>query len=157
MFHHSSAFDYLRKKHFPGPEQIANFPHAFHQRAFNDFDRSVRLLSCFLSVLFDELSDSFDQRIAESFFDRAFTPAEIFCGCRRAGVRKSLCDLHQPFSCIGSSIQNGIFDRLLEVLRDLIINRQLSCVDNSHRQSSFDGVVEKDRMDGFSYGIVAAE
>ena len=50
-----------------------------------------------------------------------------------------------------------IFDRLLEVLRDLIINRQLSCVDNSHRQSSFDGVVEKDRMDGFSDGIVAAE
>ena len=157
MFHHSSAFDYLRKKHFPGPEQIAYFPHAFHQRAFNDFDRSACLLSCFLSILFDELGDSFDQRIAESFFDRAFTPAEILSGCRRAGVSIGLGDLHQPFSCIGSSIQNDVFDRTLEVLRDLIVNRQLSCVDNSHRQASFDGVVKKDRMDGFSDGIVAAE
>ena len=68
-----------------------------------------------------------------------------------------ITDLEQPFGCIWASVQYDILDAFTQICRNVVVYRQLAGVDDAHRESGFDGVIEEYRMYRFSYAVVAAE
>ena len=72
------ALDDLWKKHLAGAEKIADNAHGAHERSFNDLQRLLVLLACFLDILVDVIDDSFDQRVFQTFFHRSFAPFIFF-------------------------------------------------------------------------------
>ena len=52
---------------------------------------------------------------------------------------------------------DDVLDRIAQFRRYVLVNRQLTGVDDAHVHAVADGVIEKDRVDGFPHGIVAAK
>ena len=159
--HHARALDYLGEEHLAGTEQVAHLVHAVHQWPFDDLDRSRGGQPRFLGVLDDVPVDAVDQRVAKPFFHGRLPPlvlARLGVGipfASRAGV--ALGDREQLLGSVVAPIQHGILHRLLEVGRDVLVDRQLAGVDDSHGETRCDRVVEEHRVDGFAHSVIAPE
>ena len=66
FLHHAGAFDDLRQKHLPRPEQVADLAHAVHERPFNDVQRAVGRQPRFFGIRFDVGVHAVDQRALEA-------------------------------------------------------------------------------------------
>ena len=63
----------------------------------------------------------------------------------------------QAFRGIGTPVEDHVLDAVQQVLGDVLVQRQLSGVDDTHVHARLDGVIQKDRMDRLAHGVVAAE
>ena len=77
LLHHARGFDHLRQKHASGAEQIADYVHAVHERAFDDVQRALGFAARLLDVAFDEIGDAVHERVGQPLFDRPLAPGEI--------------------------------------------------------------------------------
>ena len=58
---------------------------------------------------------------------------------------------------VGTSVQEDVLDQPEELLRDLLVDRELACIHDSHVHPGGDGVVEKGRVHRLADGGVPAE
>ena len=54
-------------------------------------------------------------------------------------------------------VQDDIFDSSAQLGFDLVIDAELTGIDDAHGHAGLDGVIQKDRVNGFAHRIVAAE
>ena len=74
LLHDAGGFHHLRQEHFALAEQIADHVHAVHQRPFDHFNRTGCLLTRFLGILLNELSNAFYQRVFQTLSHIPGTP-----------------------------------------------------------------------------------
>ena len=159
LLHHAGGFHHLRQEHFALAEQIANDVHAVHQRSFNNFDRTRSLLARFLGIQLNKLGNAFHQRVFEALFHVPGAPL------RHLGIRRVvgftaaifLCQLQQSFGAIVTTVEDHIFNSIAQLGGQVVVNSQLSGVDDPHVHAVANGVVEEYRVNGFTYRVVATE
>ena len=156
FFHHARGLDDLRQKHFARAEQIADDVHAGHERAFDDLQRLREFLPRFLNVRVNEINNALHERVREAFLDRAFAPF-VLDDFGLALLFHRLGELDEPLGGVGFAIEENIFDQLQKFLRDFLIDREHSGVDDAHVEAGFDGVIQERAVHGLAHGVVAAE
>ena len=75
LLHDSGTLHHLRQEHFAHPEEIADNPHAVHERALNDQQGTPQLHAGLLGILVDVVNDPLDQGVLKTFLDGAGTPS----------------------------------------------------------------------------------
>ena len=162
LLHHPGGLHHLRQEHFPGAEQVADHVHAVHQRAFDDVQRALGGGPRLLGVGLDPVGDAIDQGVGDARAHRAFAPGQVRAlglGLAALVLRRQL---DQAFG-IGqagvalSPIEDHILDRLAQLGRDVVIDRQLAGVDDAHVHAGGDGVKQEHRVDRPAHGLIAAE
>ena len=157
LLHHARALHHLRQEHLAGAEEIADDVHPVHQRPFDDGERARIGRARFLDVGVEMIDDPLHERMREALLDgsaarRRFLLFDLLrLSLYRVGVRE------QALGRIGAVIEQHVFDEREQVLWNLLVNCQLSRVDNAHRQSRFDGVIQKRGVHGLANGLVSAE
>ena len=63
----------------------------------------------------------------------------------------------EPFGGVGSAVEKHIFEELQKILRNLLIDSELSGIDDAHVEAGLDRVYRESRMHGLADGIVSAE
>ena len=154
--HRARAFDDLRQEHLARPEQIADDLHAVHQRAFDDVERPRIFLPRLLDVGFDEIEETVHERMRQPRLDRAGAPGAILFFLFRAALDRRR-KLDQPFRRIRTSVEDDVFDVLEQILRDVLVDGELSRVDDAHVEARVDRVIQERRMDCLADDVVAAE
>ena len=158
LFHNASRLDHLGQKHFASAKQVAHHVHAVHQRAFDHLDRTGRLGSGFLGILFDVCGDPFHQRMLDTLVDRPTAPLEIlFLGGAAAVALVLIGDLQQSLGAVAAAIEHDVFDGFTQLGGQVIIDCELTRVDDAHGEACTNGVVEEHRMDRFANRVVTPE
>ena len=158
FLHDPRALHHLREEHLSGAEEVADDVHAVHQRSFDDGQRARIFRARLLDVFVDVIDDAFDQGVGEALFDRGVPPGlfdDSRSGCRYTLDRIGVAE--QPLGGVGAAVEQHVLDQLEQVLRDLLVNRELPGIDDAHGQPRADGVVEKRRVHRLAHGFVAAE
>ncbi len=156
LLHHARALDHLRQEHLAGAEEIADDVHPRHQRAFDHLDGARELLSRLLGVLDDVRGDSTHQRMREPLFDRPGAPRQVL-GDLLALRLERLRERDQPLRRVGTPIEHDVLDALAQLGGNLVVDAELAGVDDAHRHSRADRVIEEHRVDRLAHGLVAAE
>ncbi len=120
-------------------------------------NRALRALATGFGIFEDMAGDAFDQCMLDAFLDQPLAPGQVFFLGLSAFTLEALGDFEQPVGAVGPAVQHNILDQFFQLGLNLVINNQLSGVYNPHIEAGFDGVVQEDRMNGFSHRIVAAE
>ncbi len=63
----------------------------------------------------------------------------------------------QPLGRVRPPVQEHVLDQLQQILRDLLVNRELPRVHDAHVQPRADGVVQERRVHRLAHRVVAAE
>ena len=161
FFHHTGAFHHLRQEHFPFAEEVTDDFHAVHERAFDDREWLAVFVQSLLGVGIDVIHDAFDERMLQALLHGEFAPGRVLHGCRtRAASFRGFeilgkCD--EPLSGISAAVQENILDEFEEILRDVFVDAELTCIHDAHVQAGLDCVVEKGRVHGLADRIVATE
>ena len=156
-FHHPGRLHHLRQEHLAGAEEVADHVHAGHQRAFDDVQRTARLLPCQFGVFFDEAVDAVHQGVADAPVHRPVAPGQVL-GAHFALLRLVLFRLgQQAFGAVAAAIEHHVFDRLAQGRVQVVVQGQGAGVDDAHVHAGTDGVVQEHAVDGFAYGVVAPE
>ncbi len=74
LLHDAGGFDDLREEHLAGSEEVADYAHAVHERAFDDEERAAELDAGFFGVDLDVGVDALHERVGETLFDGAVAP-----------------------------------------------------------------------------------
>ena len=159
LLHHAGGFHHLRQEHFALAKQIANHVHPVHQRPFNHLDRTRGLLASFFSILLNKFGNAFHQRIFEALFH---VPTAPF---RHLGIGSVisfataifLSQLQQTLGAIVTTVEDHIFNRIAQLGGQVVVNRQLSGVDDPHVHAVANGVVKEYRVNGFTNRVVTTE
>ena len=61
LFHGASGLHHLRQEHLALAKQLSDGVHAFHQRSLDDIHRTGIFLQSFFQVVFQVVTNSFDQ------------------------------------------------------------------------------------------------
>src|SRR5690625_1008973 len=101
--------------------------------------------------------DPLDERVLQAFVDREFAPLFGFPGYCGTISPIAVGNREQVLRCLWRPVQNDVFDRIAELGWQVGIHRQLSGVDNAHREAGANGVIEKYAVDGFPHRVVAAK
>ena len=158
LFHHPGGFHHLGQEHLALAKQVTHDIHPVHQRAFNDMQGPVDLLTGFLCILDNPGIDAVHEGMGQAFIDRLIPPAEIRCRfCGLALVAIALSRLEQALCRVCPAIEDDILDQLAQPRLDLVINVQLPRIDDAHIHAGLDGVVEKHRVHGPAHRLIAAE
>ena len=159
LLHHAGGFHHLRQEHFALAEQIANDVHAVHQRSFNNLDRARGLLASFFGIQLNKLGYAFHQRVFEALFHVPTAPL------RHLGIRRVvgftaailLSKLQQSFGAIVTAVEDHVLNCIAQLSGQVVVNCQLSGVDDPHVHTVANGVVEEYCVNGFTYWVVATE
>ncbi len=159
LLHDASGFDHLRQEHFALAEQIPDHVHAVHQWPFDHFNRACGLLACLFGILFDKLGDAFHQRILKTLIHVPGAPLGLLDVGTVVGFAAAVffSQLQHALGGVVAAVQNHVFNRVAQFGRQVVINRQLPGVDDTHIHAVTDGVVEKYRVDRFTHRVVTAE
>src|ERR1043165_1965749 len=155
-FHDVGSLDNLRQEHLAGAEQVADDVHAVHERAFDDLQRPGILLPGFLDVRVDVVGDAVDERVLEAFLDGASSPF-VGLDLDLSFLLDPFRELEQSLSRVRPAIEHDILDVLQQVFRNFLVNLQLPRVDDPHVEPGLDRVIEKDGVDRFAHGVIAAK
>ena len=156
LLHHARALHDLRQEHLARAEEIADDVHAVHQRTLDHVDRPRVLLPGFLGVLDDVGRDAAHQRVREPLLDRARAPREILGHLPPLRLER-LGERDQALGRVRPPVEHDVLDPLAQLRRNLVVDAELAGVDDAHRHSRPDRVVEEHRVDRFAHRVVAAE
>ena len=98
-------------------------------------------MACFLNVLVDEIDDAVDKRVLEALLDRGAAPNGSSARLRVATKLQGFGKLGEAVSGIRPAVEQHILNALQQIGRYLLINLQLSRVDDAHIQPGADGVI----------------
>ena len=112
FFHDAGAFDDLGQEHFALAEKIADDAHAFHERAFDHFQRGGVFLARFLGIGIDEIDDALDQGVAEPFLDREGAPLRFFLRHGLVDLLVTIGEGDEALGGVGASVEDHVLDQL---------------------------------------------
>src|SRR2546422_3058020 len=156
LLHHAGALDDLRQEHLAGAEQVPDDVHPRHQRAFDHLQWFGVLAPRLFYVGLNILDDALDEGMREALFDRALPPG-VLLNSRLVFLLDRLREGHQPLGRVGPPVQQHILDQLQQVLRDLLVHRELPGIDDPQVEARTDRVVEEGGVHRLPHGVVAAE
>ncbi len=160
LLHHARGFHHLRQEHLALAEQVADHVHAGHQRAFDHLDRTRCSLARFLGVLLDKLGDAFHQRIFQALLHVPAAPFGLLNVVLLTLAFVAAVFLRQRQQALGgivAAVEDHVLDRVAQLGRQVVVNRQLAGVDDAHVHAVADGVVEEHGVDRLAHRVVAAE
>ena len=159
LLHDAGGFHHLRQEHFPFTEQVADHVHAIHQRPFDNLNRTRGLLAGFFGIELDKFGNAFNQRVFEAFFDVPAAPFRLLGvgGIVSFAAAIFLRQIQQAFGAIIAAVQNHIFNRVAQLGGKVVVNCQLSSVDDTHIHAVTDGVVEEYCVNRLAHRVVTAE
>src|SRR5262249_21087146 len=121
-----------------------------------DGQRTAQLLASLLRVLLDEIDHPVHERVGEPLLDSAFTPAQVpFSPCTLTADRAS--ELHQPLGGVGPAVEDHVLHQLGQVGWNVLVDGELTGIDDAHVQPRLDRVEQKGRVDGLPYPVIAPE
>src|SRR5690606_21487209 len=152
LLHHPGGLHDLGQEHLAGPEQVADYAHAVHQRTFDDLDRApatgLDRLPRLLGVLDHEVGDAVDHGVREALAHRQPRPGRAAPvedrSLRRRAALQPRGGLDQPLGRVGTPVEDDVLDELAQVGGDVVVHADHSRVDDAHREAGADRVVEKD-------------
>ena len=156
LLHDARALDDLRQEHLSRAEEVADDVHPRHQRPLDDGERRAVLLPGLLDVGVDEVDDALDERVRKPLLDGAASP-RVRHDLRLAGLLHGLGERDQPLRRVLAAVQEDVLDEVEQVLRDLLVDRELAGVHDAHVEAGRDRVVEKRGVHGLADGVVPAE
>ena len=157
LLHHARGLDDLRQEHLAGAEEIADDVHAGHQRTLDDMQRLRGSLPRLLRVGLDEIRDAMHERVLETLRDIALAPREIHFLALGAIALEALRGFEQTVRSIRAAIEDHILAKLAQLRLDIVIDRELSRIDDGHVHAGLDGVVQEHRVHGLAHSLVATE
>ena len=159
LLHHARRLHHLRQEHLPFAEQVAHHVHTRHQRSFNHLDRPRRRLARLFGVLLDKLGDAFYQRIFQTLNHVPAAPFRLLLVLGAVAFTGAILlrQRQQTLGAVVAAVKDHVLYRIAQLGGEIVVNRQLTGVDDAHIHAVADGVVEEHRVDGFAYRIVAAE
>ncbi len=89
--------------------------------------------------------------------NRSVSPGKVFAALLLSGPLDRLGKLQQSIGRIGATIQKHVFDMFQQFRGNLLVDFQLSRVDDSHVQACFDGVEQKGTVHRFANAIIATK
>ncbi len=120
--------------------------------------RFLRLLTRFLGVDLDVIGDAVHERMREALLDRLLAPGEVQDRLLRAAVAFELRrGFEQPVGRVGAAVLDHVLAQLAQLRVDVVVERELSGVDDPHVHTGLDGMIEKHRVHRLAHGLVAAE
>ena len=156
LLHRSGGLHDLREEHLPGAEEVADDLHPVHQRPLDHLERPFEVLPRLLRVLLDERVDAVDECVREPLLDGAFPPRQVLLGPHRL-ARDGLREGEHPLGRIRTPVEDQVLDVLLEVLRDVVVDRELARVHDRHVEPGLARVVQERRMHRLADDVVPAE
>ena len=159
LLHHAGALDHLRQEHLAGAEEVADHVHAVHQRPLDHVERAVGGAPRLLGVVDDLIGDAVHEREAEPAVDILLAPGVAFLLPLGAGacVAVTLGDFEQALGGVGPAVEQHILDRGPERLRQVLIDRELAGIDDTHVHAGPGRVIEERRVHRLAHGVVPAE
>ena len=112
--------------------------------------------ACFFSILNDPLRDAMHERVRQTFFDGGHAPLQGLLFFFIASFQRS-GNLDHALGCVVATIQDHIFCTLAQLGIEIIVHTDHTGIDDTHRHTSLDRVIQKNRMNGFTRRIIAAE
>ena len=158
LLHDARRLDDLRQEHLARAKQVADNVHAVHQRTFYHPNGLIDFLPRLLGVLHDKFGDAVHERVRQALLDRALTPGEVRDNPLRPALTLEFgrC-LQQPIGCVLAAVEDHVLAQLAQAWIDIVIERELARVDDAHVHTGLNGMIEKYRVHGRAYGLVAAE
>ncbi|MNK86739.1 hypothetical protein D3C87_1066570 [compost metagenome] len=157
LFHHAGGFHHLRQEHLAGAEQVADDVHAGHQRAFDHFDRAGEGLTGFFGVFDDVGGDALDQCVLQALVDVPVAPL-FGLGFLDAAVALVLVgNGEEGVGAFRGAVKDHVFHGVAQFCRDLVVDLQLTGVDDAHGQAGTDRVQQEHRVDRLAHRVVATE
>ena len=145
FFHNARRFHDLRQEHFARPEQVANDIHAVHQRAFDNLDRPAtsRLdrQSRFFGVVDNMRINALDQGMLKPLLDLPAAPFGLGLFLRYIRTAIFLGQGDEALGGIGVAVEDHIFARHPQFRIDIVIDIQLTCVNDRHVQAGRDRMI----------------
>ena len=154
--HRACALHHLREEHLPRAEEVADDLHAVHQRALDHVERTSGRLPRLLRVLLDEVDDAVDERMREPIVDGRLTPGEVELALRRP-ARDGRGVLDETLGRVRPAIEEDVLDALEQIRLDVLVDGELTGVDDAHVEARADRVVEERRVHRLADGVVSAE
>ena len=157
LLHHARRLHHLRQEHLARTEQIAHHVHSVHQRTLDHIERPLGRKPRLFGILEHELIEPLHQRVLQALLDGKFAPLEVIAALRAAAALEALRDLEQPLGGIRAARQNDVLDALAQILGYVLVDRELTGIDDPHGQSGANGVVQEYRVHRLAHRVVAAE
>ena len=157
LFHHPRRLHHLGQKHPARAEQVADHVHAVHQRPFDHGERTRRVAARFLDIGFDEVGDAVHQRVRQPLLDRPFAPRQIGFLLFPAVAAMTFRDRQQTLGRVGAAVERDILARRAQFGVEIVVDRDLAGIDDTHVHAGGDGVSEKHRVHRLAHRLVAAE
>ena len=164
LLHDPRRFHYLRQEHLAGAEKIANSVHACHQRTFDHRQRWLvlcgKLGAALLGIGDDMVSDAAHQGVLDALADRPGAPGEIldlFLGLALDRLSELDQDVARIFAIGRLAVEHHILNLLAQGGRKVIIDAELTGIDDAHGEAGLDGVIKKYRVNRLAHRVVAAE
>ena len=159
LFHDASGFHHLRQEHFAFAEQIADHVHAVHQRPFDHLNRAGSLLTRFFGVLFDKFGNALHQRIFEAFFHLPAAPLRLLGIGAVVNFTAAIFfrQFEQSFGAVIAAVEDHVLHRVAQLARQVIIDGQLTGIDDPHIHAVADRIVEEYGVDRLTDRVIAAE
>ncbi len=154
--HRAGALHDLRKEHLSRAEEIADDLHPVHERPFDDVERTRRIAPRLLGVLLDEVDDPVDERVREPVGDGSLAPREVELALRRAARHRGRV-LDEPLRRVRAPVEEDVLHPLEQIGLDVLVDRELAGIDDSHVETRADRVVQERRVHRLAYRIVATE
>ena len=156
LLHDARALHDLRQEHLARAEEVADDPHAVHERALDHVERSIEAVPRLLDVLVDEVGHAVHECVRQALGDRLLPPGEVDLA-RRARATYRLGEGHQPLGRFLATVEDHVLDAFEQVSGDLLVDRELARVHDAHVHAGLHGVVEEGRVHRLADDVVAAE
>ena len=95
--------------------------------------------------------------MGQALLYRPFAPGQIGFSFLLAGAAMPLGEREQPFGCVTAAVEHDVFAGFAQFWIEVVIDRDLSGIDDAHIHAGGDGVFEKHRMHRLAHMLVAAE
>ena len=156
LLHGARALDHLREEHLARPEKVADDLHAVHQRALDDVEGPGVLLPRLLDVGLDELHDAVHEGVGQPLVDRRLAPREVDGALRRRAA-DALGEANQPLGRIVAAVEDDVLDVREQVRRDVLVDGELTGVDDSHVHAGARRPVEERGVHRLAHHVVPPE
>ena len=155
LLHDPGGLDYLGQEHLSGAKEISHDRHSVHEGALDDLEWSAVLEAGLLSVSFDKLGNSLEQRMLKALLYWLLPPPEINFLFLSFLPPELLGKLQELVGGIASPVEDHILDPFKQVGRNFVINLKHPRIDNPHVHSGTGSVIQEGRVHGFPDHVVA--